>query len=202
MVACEQGGEFRLLLIQVCTEFHVICFFIAVKYFLSTMLWVLQNIAISYRQWKIKTLVLAQKSFIKRALPKIQPNFISKTCSLVQPTIYYRIDSGIDLIVKSPNYHCFWSQRIYYITITVCSYEHGTEKIPNLSNIQQMSAIQQWELLSKRTYTYKIEADNQMHNCICGALSIKDGGVINIFAKSLQRRTIELQLLWWFCIIM
>jgi len=41
---------------------------------------------------------------------------------------------------------------------------------------------------------YKIEADNQLHNCIGGALSIKDGGVINILAKSL-RRLIELQLL-------
>jgi len=52
--------------------------------------------------------------------------------------------------------------------------------------------------LSIRTYTYKIKADNQLHNCVCGALSIKDGGVINIpavLAKSLWRRTIELQLL-------
>jgi len=48
---------------------------------------------------------------------------------------------------------------------------------------------------SIRTYTYKTEADNQLHNCVCGALSIKDGGVINILAKSLRRRTIELQLL-------
>ena len=46
-----------------------------------------------------------------------------------------------------------------------------------------------------RTYTYEIEADNQLHNCICGALSIKDCGVINILAKSLRRRMIELQLL-------
>ena len=43
-------------------------------------------------------------------------------------------------------------------------------------------------------YTYKLDADNQLYNCVCGALSIKDGGVINILAKSL-RRTIELQLL-------
>jgi len=46
---------------------------------------------------------------------------------------------------------------------------------------------------SIRTYTYKIEADNRLHNCVCGALSIKDGGVINILAKLLRRRTIELQ---------
>jgi len=49
--------------------------------------------------------------------------------------------------------------------------------------------------LSIRTYTYKIEADNQLQNCVCGALSIKDGGVINMLAKSLRRRTIELELL-------
>ena len=30
----------------------------------------------------------------------------------------------------------------------------------------------------------------------------QDGGVINILAKSLRRRTIELQLLWLFCIVM
>jgi len=41
--------------------------------------------------------------------------------------------------------------------------------------------------LSIRTYIYKIEADNQLHNHICGALFIKDGGVINILAKSLLR---------------
>jgi len=52
-------------------------------------------------------------------------------------------DSGIVLIVKFPNYHCFWSQRIYYITIDVCSDEHGAVKILNLSNIQHMSAMQQ-----------------------------------------------------------
>jgi len=27
--------------------------------------------------------------------------------------------------------------------------------------------------LSIRAYTYKTNADNQLHNCICGALSIK-----------------------------
>jgi len=56
----------------------------------------------------------------------------------------------MDLIVEThkerfPNYHWFWS-RIYYIKIDVCSCEHGAEKILSLSNIQQMSAIQQWEL--------------------------------------------------------
>jgi len=42
---------------------------------------------------------------------------------------------------------------------------------------------------------------NQLHNCVCGALSIKDGGVIYILVKSLRRRIFELQLLWWFYII-
>jgi len=49
--------------------------------------------------------------------------------------------------------------------------------------------------LSMCIYTYKIEADNQLHKCICGALSTKDVGVINILAKSLRRRMVELQLL-------
>jgi len=65
--------------------------------------------------------------------------------------VYLRIDSGIDLIVKTqkeifPNYHCLWSQRTYYIKIAVCSYEHGAEKILSLPNTQQMSPILQWEL--------------------------------------------------------
>jgi len=38
---------------------------------------------------------------------------------------------------KFPSYHCFRAQRIYYITIAVCSYEYGAEKILSLSNIQQ-----------------------------------------------------------------
>jgi len=54
--------------------------------------------------------------------------------------------------------------------------------------------------LSIRVCTYKINVDNQLHNCICGVLSIQDGGVINILAKSLRRRTIEL--LWLLCIVM
>ena len=95
---------------------------------------------------KIKTSVSAQKSLIDRALPEIQSNLISRTSSLVQPTIFCRMDSGIDLIVKFQNCHCFWSQCIYYITIDACSDEHCAEKILSLSNIQQMSAIQQWEL--------------------------------------------------------
>jgi len=66
------------------------------------------------------------------------PNGVA-TLSLRSPGV----DSGIDVIVKFPNYHCFWSQRIYYITIDVCSYEHGAGKIINLPNIQHMSAIHQ-----------------------------------------------------------
>jgi len=49
-----------------------------------------------------------------------------------------------------------------------------------------------------RSYTYKIEANSQLRNCICGALSTKDGGVTNILVKALWRRIIELQLLWCF----
>jgi len=54
----------------------------------------------------------------------------------------FEIDSGVDLIVKThkknfPSYHCFRAQRIHYITIAVCSYEYGAEKILSLSIIQQ-----------------------------------------------------------------
>jgi len=62
-----------------------------------------------------------------------------------------KIDSGIDLIVKTqkeifPNYHCFWSQRIYYIKIAVCFLRTWCWKYCNENG------------LSIRTYTYKIEA--------------------------------------------
>ena len=160
------------------------------------------NTGISYRQCTITTSVSVHKSRIHRALPKIQSHLTSSLAQL------FRIACGIDLIVKThkerfPNYHCFWSQWIYYITIDVCSCKHGAEKILSLLNIQQISAIQQWELfIHMYIYFCKIEADNQLHNCVCGALSIKDGDVTNILAKSLRKRTIELQLLWWFYIVM
>jgi len=54
----------------------------------------------------------------------------------------------------------FSAQRIYYITVTVCSHEYGAENILTLSNIQQMSAIQHESCLSIHTYTHKIDADN------------------------------------------
>jgi len=58
------------------------------------------------------------KSLINRALVKIQLKFANSLTQL------FRIDS--DLIVKTHrerfrSYHCFWSQCIYYITVTVCS---------------------------------------------------------------------------------
>jgi len=54
--------------------------------------------------------------------------------------------SVIDLIVKThkkkiPSYHWFRAQRIYYITIAVCSYERGAAKILSLSNILKMSIV-------------------------------------------------------------
>ena len=70
----------------------------------------------------------------------------------------FGIDSGIDLIVKSirkkfPSCHCFRAQRIYYITVALSSYEYGAEKIPSLSNTQQMPVVQQWKLFI-RTYIH------------------------------------------------
>jgi len=60
--------------------------------------------------------------------------------------------SGIDLIVKThkkkfPSYHWFQAQHVYYITIAVCSYECGAEKILSLLSILKMSIVQQWEVL-------------------------------------------------------
>jgi len=57
------------------------------------------------------------------------------------------IDSGIDLTVKThkEKFPCYHCFRAQRICyITITS-----------------------------TYTYKIDANNQLHNCVCGALSIK-----------------------------
>ena len=55
MAACKQGHGFWLpiLVTRVCAEFHVMRFFIALKYCLSTVVLVLQNTGIGYQQWKI-----------------------------------------------------------------------------------------------------------------------------------------------------
>ena len=185
-------------MIQVCAcaESYVIRFFIAP----STVVWALQNMGNDkWKHWYRPKKALSIELYLKSNQSWL--NLISRT-SIAQPTICSRIDSDIDLNVKFPKYRCFWSQCIYYITINICSYQHGDEKILSLSNIQQMSAIQQWELFIHTYIHFKIAADNRLHNCISGALSINDGGVTNTLAKSLRRRTIELQLLWWFYIIM
>jgi len=129
------------------------------------------------------------------------------------PALPYVPNFPIDLIVKThtkrfPNYHCFWWQHICYITIDVWSYEHGSEKILSLLNIQQMSAIQQWKLF---THTYNVHTlikSKLTLSCTTTSLSIKwsavgqDGGVINILVKPLRTKTIESQLVWWFYIVM
>ena len=79
---------------------------------------------------------------------------------------------------------CFWSQRNYCITIALSSCEHGAEKIGSLSNNQQIWTVHQRELcLSKSTFTYKIDADNHLCNCVCGALSIEID-IVNICLRN------------------
>jgi len=93
---------------------------------------------------KSETLVSAQKSLIGQALV-------------------------VTLKERFSGYH--WSQCIYYITITVCFYERGVEKkCSSLSNIRQTSAIQQGIHTCMHC---KIDADNQLHNCVCGVVSMR-----------------------------
>jgi len=66
-----------------------------------------------------------------------------------------------------------FGQSINYITITVCSYEHAAEKVVSLSNTSKCQPNSNESCLFIRTYTYKIDAGNQLHNCVCAALSIK-----------------------------
>jgi len=96
-----------------------------------------------------------------------------------------------------PSYLYFQAQHIYYITTDVCSYEYGAEKILSLSNIEQNLSHTEMRAVYPyvHTLTKSMLTTSCTTACICGALSIKDGSVINILAKSLRRRTIELQLL-------
>jgi len=56
--------------------------------------------------------------------------------------------------------------------------------------------------LSKRTYTYKIDADIQLHNCVCGTHCLSRWQCCKLLAKSFPKRTMELQLVWLLCIAM
>jgi len=88
MATCEQiriaytPWWMTILVTQVCAQFHVIPFLITLKYCLSTVVWVLQNTSIAYRQWKIKTLVSAQKSLIDGVLPETELNLASSLAPL------------------------------------------------------------------------------------------------------------------------
>ena len=97
--------------------------------------------------------------------------------------------------VRIPSYHYFRAQRIYYITIVVCSYEHGAEKILSLSNIHQMSVIQQRELFIQMYIRLKSMLTTSCTTASVERVVYQDRGVINILEKSVRRRTIELQLL-------
>jgi len=95
---------------------------------------------------------------------------------------------------RFPSYHCFQSQLIYYITIAVCSCEHGAEEILSLSNIQQMLATQQWELISHMyTHLWNRCWQSVAQPCLWSAFYQDD-----VLQVCLQNHwTIELQFLWW-----
>ena len=105
------------------------------------------------------------------------------------------IDSGIDFIVKThkkifPS-DCFRAQRLYYIIITVLSYEHGATKVhsANISHTAMRAVYPHVHTLIKSMLT------TSYTTAFVERAVYQDGGVINILAKSLQRRTMELQLL-------
>jgi len=55
--------------------------------------------------------------------------------------------------------------------------------------------------LSKQTYTLKSMLTISCTNASVERAVYQDGGVTNMLAKSLRRRTIELQFLWLLCIV-
>jgi len=89
MAACEQIRVvymlwwLTILVTWVSAEFHVLRFFIALKYCLWTVVWVLRNIIISYRQWKTKPSIPVQKSIIDQDLHKIKSNLASSLAQLI-----------------------------------------------------------------------------------------------------------------------
>jgi len=73
---------------------------------------------------------------------------------------------------RFPSYHCFRSQCIYHITIAVCSYEHGAEKI--LSLLSWTSANVSYTAM-RAVYPYEHTLTKFMLTIsyICEVLSIK-----------------------------
>jgi len=70
---------------------------------------------------------------------------------------------------KFPSYHCFrhnafiTSQSLFVPTNMVL------KKYLAYRTFCKCQSHSNESCLSKRTYTYKIDADNQLHNCVCGA---------------------------------
>jgi len=87
MAACKQVAYMpwwlTILVTRICAESYGIRFSIALKNWLLTVVWALQNISIDYQKWKIKHRY-RPRSLTDRALPKTQSHSAS---SLVQLTI-------------------------------------------------------------------------------------------------------------------
>ena len=54
--------------------------------------------------------------------------------------------------------------------------------------------------LSERTLTYQIDADNQLHNCVCGVRCLSRWRCYKYTCKITTEKNDELQLLWSLCI--
>jgi len=74
---------------------------------------------------------------------------------------------------RLPGYH--WSQCIYYITIASCSSELGMEEYIVLAcqTFGECLPYSKELCLSTCACICKIDADNQLHNCVYGTLSIE-----------------------------
>jgi len=92
----------------------------------------------------------------------------------------FGIDSGIDLIqlskhIRFPSYHCLWALHIYY-TKSFVPMNMVLKTYLACRTFSKCQSYNNENYLSKHTYTYKIDADNQLHNCICGARCLSRWG--------------------------
>jgi len=71
------------------------------------------------------------------------------------------------------SYHCFRSQHIYYNTIAVCSNTNMLKRYLICRTFSKCQPNSNESCLSIRACTYKIHADNQLHKCVCGTVSVQ-----------------------------
>jgi len=118
---------------------------------------------------KNRTSLLAQKSLIDRALPKTQSNMASSLAQLIILSLSKDTRKDFHVIIAF-GHSTFIASQLLFVAMNMVLKRYLAcrtfRKCKPYSN----------EELFIHTYilfTCKIDADNQLHNCVCGALFVK-----------------------------